>query len=110
MNNEESVLITADDLHRIQDLERTVFVSADYEAQYGDDYVFVDSTAGAVNITLPLARGGQHATIVRRAGGNNVTVLPTGTDTVNDAASVVISTSFVPLRLKAYKGIGYLGI
>lgn len=48
-------------------------VDADYTALLTDRYVFVDTSAGAVTVTLPAATNGKHIT-VRRSGGSAVTV------------------------------------
>jgi hypothetical protein len=102
--------VTNDQRQRMQQLENVEFVSANWSATRESDFIFVDSTSGAVAITLPEARAGQHITVSRTAGANNVTLLPTGTDTINGAPSKVISATNVPVRLKAIVGVGYLEI
>jgi hypothetical protein len=90
-----------------------VEVDTDYTVRYADDYVLVDSTAGVTTLTLPLARAGFTVTILRSAGANNVVVAATAPDTVNGAASVNITSSFVPQTFKAMPpsiGAGYVRI
>lgn len=102
--------VTADQYHRMQELERVANVTSNYAAGRDDDIIFVNTTGGAVTITLPLANAGQHVIISRVSGGNNVTVSAQSGETVNGAASQTISSSFTPLRLKAVSGVGYYGI
>lgn len=83
-------------------------VIASGNINYTDDYLFVDTTGGAVILTLPLAKGGNKFTVVRIAGANNVTISRTAPDTVNGAASITISASYSPVSLKSVKGTGYL--
>lgn len=102
-------IVTHDQYRRLQQLENVVFVTGNYACLLNDDIVFVTANT-PVTITLPQANAGQHIVISRIAGASNVTVLPTGTDTINGAASLVISTSNTPRRLKAVRGTGYLEI
>lgn len=110
-------IISLDELHRMQQLETVVFVTAHYTCRLQDDFIFVDTTSGAVTVTLHPANYGQHITISRYAGANNVTVAAVAGETVNLAASVTITASFTPRTLKGLiKGIsgapasGYLEI
>ena len=102
--------VTNDQRQRMQQLEKVEFISSNYLATRDSDYIFVDSTSGVITVTLPEARGGQHVVISRVAGANNVNVIPSGTDTINGAASLVISTTGSPARLKAIVALGYLNI
>lgn len=102
--------VTIDQLHRMQELERVVTVTSNYSVGRNDDIIFVNTTSGAVTVTLPLANAGQHVIISRVSGANNVTVSAQSGETVNGAASQTISSSYTPLRLKAIKGVGYYGI
>ena len=101
---------THDTLARLQDLERAVSVTADYTVRREDDIILVDATAGVVVVTLLVARGGKHQTVIRTAGANNVTVTPAGTDTINGGATATVSSSYTPLRLKALAGTGWITI
>lgn len=93
-------VISLDELHRMQQLETVVFVTANYTCRQQDDFIFVNTTGGAVTITLCPANYGQHITISRYAGANNVTIAASVGETVNLAASVSITSSFVPRRFK----------
>jgi hypothetical protein len=94
--------VNYDSLKAYQQIANRVSVDADYSISYSDDFVLVDSTAGVVTVTLPAARNGLQFTILRVAGGNNVTVVPSGAETVNGAASVTITSSFVPYTFKDF--------
>lgn len=102
--------VSHDHYRRMQQLEKVVTVSANYTAKPEDDIIYVSSVSGVVVVTLPFANSGQHVIISRTTGTNNVVVMPQSGETINGAASQTISTSYSPLRLKAIRGTGYLGI
>ena len=93
-------IISLDELHRMQQLETVVFVSAHYQCRPQDDFIFVNSSSGAVTVTLSPANYGQHIVISRIAGANTVTVAAGSGETVNLVASVSITASFTPRRFK----------
>lgn len=93
--------ITLDQLHRMYQLEVVVWADQDYTCRAQDDFVFVDSTAGPITITLHPADYGQHITISRIKGTNPVTVAAAAGETVNLQPSITITTDFTPRRLKA---------
>ena len=103
-------MVTLDQFYRMQELETVVTVTANYTVLSSDYIVYVNTTAGAVTVYLPVAGNGRHVIISRIAGANNVTVQPQSGETVNGASSYIISTSYSPLRIKAMKGVGYIGI
>lgn len=105
--HEHENMLSQNDLHRLQQLEKVVFVSADYTARREDDIIYV---TGSWTITLPLAPDGKHVVICSVGGASTVTVAAQSGETVNGASSVTITTNYSPLRLKAIKGVGYLGI
>jgi len=93
---------TQDVLHRLNQLEGEVLVTAAaYTVRERDDIIVCNTTSNAITITLPRATNGKRLTLLRSAGGNNVTVSPVGSDTINGAASATISASYAPLVLKA---------
>lgn len=102
--------ITHDSILQFQDNERIREISAAYTATYDDDYLFVNTTSGAVSITLPIARGGKDYTIVRVAGTNAVSLTPNGTDKINGAATLSLTSSYAPVRIKALKGTGWIQV
>jgi hypothetical protein len=89
--------------------EKGTAVVSHYTVRSDDDYVLVDTTSGAVTITLPSTISRRKLTIIRTAGANNVTISPSGTDTIDGAASKTISVSYTPVRLKGFSG-GYLSV
>lgn len=94
--------LSRDSLLYLYQLEKeTTVTAATYTVRTADDVVLCDTTSNAITITLPLAINGRRLTVLRIAGGNNVTVAAAGSNTVNGAASVVVSSSYSPLRLKA---------
>ncbi len=102
--------VTHDSVLQYQDSEGSRVVYTSYSPLYADDYLFVDTTAGAVTLSLPIARGGKTYTVVKLTGANNVVVLPNGTDTINGAASKSVTTAYTPLKIKAVKGLGWVQI
>lgn len=60
--------------------ERTVSSNTTLDAQ--DEVVFVDTTGGAVTLTLPAGAAGRVLAIQRIAGANNVVVQRAGSDTI----------------------------
>lgn len=65
--------------------ERTVSANTTLDAQ--DEVVFVDTTSGAVTLTLPAGASGRVLAIQRIAGGNNVVVQRAGSDTIRAGGS-----------------------
>ena len=102
--------ITHDQVLQFQDSESVRTVTATGNVTYNDDILLVNTTSGAVSLTLPIARGGKTYSVVRTAGANTVTLLPVSGNTINAAASVVIAASFTPVRIKALKGIGWVQV
>lgn len=79
-------------------------VAADLTLGPGHQTVAVDTTSGAVEVTLPPANGcpGQLYRIKRiSAGANNVTITPDGSDTIEGDASRTLSTQWAGLTLIA---------
>lgn len=82
-----------------QDSQETlVSVTATYTLLPKDDWLLVDTTAGAVTITIPAPRNGRKFTIIRTAGTNDITVSGA---TINGTASFTISTTNLPVSFKA---------
>lgn len=57
-----------------------------------DDVVFVDTTSSNISVTMPTAvnNGGKKIVIKRKNGNNNLTILPTGSQTIDGSASFII--------------------
>jgi len=80
----------------------TVTKSAAYTVTERDDYILVDQTC---TITLPLAKNTKREVeIILIATGKTLTIAPTGTDTVQGTASIVIVAKWSAARLKAISG------
>jgi len=102
--------VTLDQYHRMQQLEDTRFITANFSPSGSVDFIFADTTSGTVNVYLPSANAGQRITSSRIAGGNNLVIVAPAGETINGAASITINTNYAPRRLKAIKGLGYLEI
>jgi len=82
-----------------------VFVTTNYPVQPTDHYIFADSSAGAITLTLPSSSDiqGQVLFIYKQAGAHDVTIVPAPGETVNGAAGgKTISTQFAGLHLIAH--------
>jgi hypothetical protein len=88
-------------LKQLQTLVKVKKISANYAVDPTDDIILVDTTSGVITATLPTANNGNEITVIRIAGANNVVVARSGTDTINGATSVTISTSYTPKTYKA---------
>jgi hypothetical protein len=65
--------------------ERTVSTSTTLDAQ--DEVVFVDTTSGAVTLTLPAGASGRVLAIQRIAGSNSVVIQRAGSDTIREGST-----------------------
>jgi len=97
-------------LDELQSLEKPVNVTANYSASYRDDFLLVDTTAGAIAIAMPFNKGQKEITVVRIKGANNVTLNAAATDTINGGATLVIAASYTPVHLKSFKGLGWVQV
>ena len=102
--------ITHDQVLQLQDSEKERVITSSEGISYEDDFLFVDTTSGPVTVSLPIARGGKSYTFSRIAGASNITLSPLSPDTINGSASLVISSSFSPVRIKSMKGMGWLQV
>lgn len=102
-------LLSRDDLLQYYDLEKVIMVSDSYTIRDSDDIIFVTANS-PVSITFPLAKGGRRVIISRVGGSSTVTLVAPSGQTIDGASSQSITTSYSPYRLKAVKGLGYLGI
>ncbi len=82
-----------------------VNTSVDYVATYSDGLVLVDSSGDAVEVTLPSSQSDFKEIFVNvQTGGNDVTVTPDGSDTINGDASLVIEYENSNAQLAAISG------
>jgi len=84
---------------------RRTGVSANYTAVVADRVIGVTSTAAPRTITLPSAAtvgAGKDYIVKDESGGagtNNITLTPNGAETIDGAASLVISTNYGVARI-----------
>lgn len=92
-------------------LWNNVSKTAAYTATDDDVWIRVDTTGGAVTITLPTAASiaGRYYIVQKIAGGNNVTVDGDGAETINGAANKTISTQWAAL-LVISDGTNWTGV
>jgi hypothetical protein len=91
---------TQDTLEGLSTLERVRTITSSTAASATDDILRVDTTAGAVTLTLPIPKNGKRYIISRVAGANNVTVQG-ASGNINGSATATIAANYTPLRLKA---------
>lgn len=91
---------TQDTLEALSSVERVRTVTSSAAAVADDDVLRIDTTAGAITLTLPAPRNGKRYIISRVAGANNVTVQG-ASGNINGTPTVSIVASYTPLRLKA---------
>jgi len=106
----EDRIPTQDFLHGLQMAARVVQKSANFTASLRDDYTLVTTTSGIITVTLPKANSNRVLVFVRVAGANKFTLVRSGTDTINGAATLDVTTSYSPVRLLALKGVGYVQV
>lgn len=83
-------------------------VSSNYTMTKGDELLMVDTTAGDVTITLPLAANGREFQVVKKVNANALFIVPTPTNNIiGSTDGVVVYNRFTSLHIKAIPG-GYI--
>lgn len=70
--------------------EATISASVTLDASH--EIIFVDTTGGAVTLTLPAGAGGRVLAVQRIAGSNNVVVQRSGSDTIRAGGSSALTS------------------
>lgn len=94
-------------LDKLQEIEVVKYISGNYQVEYRDDILVVDSSAATVTVTLPKARGGKVFQILKQSAANTVVIVPSVGDTILGQSSFVLSEKNQTRRMKAVKN-GYL--
>ncbi len=79
-------------------------VSAAVTVLITDSTILADATGGAFAVTLPsaaLCKGRQYVVKRMNAGANNVTVTPAGAETIDGAATAVLTAQYMVVRLQS---------
>ena len=80
-------------------------IATDYVSDYDDGIIVVDASGGAVEVTLPLSQGDFKKMMVSvQTGGFDVTVTPSGSDTINGDANLVIEYEDSTAQLASVTG------
>lgn len=90
---------THDTLLGLQKAEYVHSVAGPYTATYNDDLILCSGG----NVTLPAAKNGKIIEVLQTTT-SNVTVLPTGSDTVEGTSSVSMLVQWLALTFKAISG------
>ena len=97
---------THDTLNALADIAtQTTVSSATYRVTSNDDYLLCTATT---TITLPKAIGGKEIEVIKLFSGGSVTILPSGTDTIQGTTAMSCTTQYTALRLKAFNTGWYL--
>ena len=101
---------THDFLEGLQGTAKVATQNTSYDVNLSVDYHLLNSASGAIIAQLPKARGNRLITFVRTSGANSITLTAASGETVNGAATLVMSSSYSPVRLLAVAGIGYIQV
>lgn len=93
---------TQDFFQGLSRVERLIVVSASYTVTPQDSIVLVDATTGSFAVTLPQATNGRRLTFKKMNAANTVTLTPRSPDTIDGAATRVLSSQWEVVHLKAY--------
>lgn len=96
--------VVREDIIQYQDATRLRTVSADYAVTYEDDVVIVDTSAGNVTVTLPLALGQKEFTIVKASTLNTVIIHFSGGQTCFTIVAFTLTNLADTKRLKGFNG------
>lgn len=105
--NEELSLNDHRHLETLQSIESVRTVTSSTAADYNDDIIVADTSAGNVTVTLPKSRGGKKFCIIKGSAANTLVVDFSGGETMLGITSVTI-TSLADARW--FKGVqqGYI--
>jgi hypothetical protein len=95
---------TQDTINQQQQVTSAVTATVSRTLTTNDNVIAADTTSGNVTLTLPIARNGKEFIIVKIIAANTLTILPSGTDTINGAASLAITIRWTSIWLKAVSG------
>jgi hypothetical protein len=101
----ESVPITHDTVVNYQRLKVQRSASSVTSLTVNDDLLLVDTAGGSVSVTLPVSgASGKEFIVFKTNAANTLTILRSGSDLINGAASLPLTTSYSSLWLKAVAG------
>lgn len=83
------------------DARVSLVTGAAYAIAPGDDFVVLDTTSGAVTVTLPRARNGKEIEVILQAGTYNGVILPQSGETIMGEADAIFSVVGTAIRFKA---------
>ena len=93
------------DITQLEAVQPSNPVSGDYELTRADSLVFVDTSAGSVTLTMPLAAKGREFQITKMTGGNAVWIVPTAPDRIlGSTVGVALYNQYSSLHFKAVEG------
>lgn len=89
-------------LQQLQQTVRETSVSTTpYAVTDSDDILLVDTAGSSITVNLPRARNGRELYLIKLVAANTMTLQPSGTDTINGAASVAVTIQWTSIKIKA---------
>lgn len=73
-------------------------------------FILADSSAGNVNVQLPLASASREIEVIKLSTKNRVLILPTPPEKILGQDGVILQTQYDALRLKAIEGFGWVAL
>jgi hypothetical protein len=100
-------VVTNDTVKGVASQALVTSVSTNTSIGYSPDIVLVDTSAGNITITVPLAKSGNEVKIVKVAAPNTLTIQLSGSDLVYSNTNILVYTIGTALHLKGVDG-GYI--
>jgi hypothetical protein len=89
---------------QLQSTVRQTTVTVSRALTESDDILLVDTTAGSVTLTLPLAKGGKEYSAVKVVAANSMLLACSGTDTICGDTSLTATVCWTSIHIKASNG------
>lgn len=96
--------LSHDDVLAYQGLTLALEITGDHTVDNRGDFLLVDSSAGNVVITLPVANNGREIEVMKNASANYVSIVPAAGELILDSTEVRIFNYGTSLRFKAIPG------
>lgn len=76
-------------------------ITSDFTASITSEIIFLDTTSGVINVSLPPAsgNGGKELTVKLKNGSNSGVLLPSGTETIDGEAQIGILYTYQSVHL-----------
>lgn len=93
------------DITQLESVQPSNPITGDYELTRADSLVLVDTSAGSITVTMPLAAKGREFQITKMTPQNALWIVPTPPDRIlGSAVGVVLYNQYSSLHFKAVEG------